>query len=155
MTTMFEEFVVRKPPLAQLPLELQPTKRTDNKPLLHFGFIFTETQFTDCSEKNNLVEDKWTGRRRKTVALFSVVEFLCKKSRALLQYQMPLCMDTHHMISLYSNFNIKRRQLREEDEKEVIEIIKKELCIEPSVEPMWWWDIKHGPGYVTISISET
>ncbi|KAJ6584779.1 hypothetical protein B0H19DRAFT_1227413, partial [Mycena capillaripes] len=42
------------------------------------------------------------------------------------------------VLCLYSNYNINRRRLVKEDERDVIEIIQRELGISES--PKWYWD---------------
>ena len=69
---------------------------------------------------------------------------LAKTCNAVLFYHMPFTVTGQTcMFALYSNYTMERYQLCEQDEKEVIEILQKELGI--IEDPMWYWDRCHNP----------
>ena len=69
---------------------------------------------------------------------------LAKMCNAMLFYRMPFTVTGQtSMLALYSNYTMEEYQLCEQDEREVIEILQKELGIVE--DPMWYWDRCHNP----------
>ncbi|KAI0313934.1 hypothetical protein OF83DRAFT_1139124 [Amylostereum chailletii] len=139
--------VDKRPPIAQLPVELRPKHPEDGTPLLHYGFVIEEEDIMACAIRNNIINDETKPSQRYLFAVWGVFSFVCRETRALVYHRSPLSIEHKHMVSLYSNHSIEEDEYDEEDEREIIEIVKRELNIPESTPLMWWWDaIENGPG---------
>lgn len=52
----------------------------------------------------------------------------------------PISFEYEYMIYLYNNFSKEDEEMKEDDEKEVLEILRRELGIQEDVPAMWWFD---------------
>ncbi|TFY77241.1 hypothetical protein EWM64_g6774 [Hericium alpestre] len=131
-------------PMSKLPRKLLtfPDNPYFCPPLIHFALPFSTDQMLDFNARHNIpLED---GPHSKyhillSIALKRCVNHLCKLCDT---YRLTLIIpcDVKHewAVALHSNYNWYKEELVEEDEKEVVEIIKKELKIERG--PKWYYD---------------
>ncbi|KAI0314624.1 hypothetical protein OF83DRAFT_423963 [Amylostereum chailletii] len=149
----FKKCAEKRPPMAQLPVDLRPRRPDDGTPLLHYGFVFKFEQLMACAERHNIVADGTPKELVPVRALWGVMGFLYREARAVVFPQIPLSTEYNHMVSLYSNYSVENDEFDEEDEREIVAIVKKELQIPEDVPIMWWWDISNGPGCVAYPLS--
>ncbi|TFY63557.1 hypothetical protein EVG20_g6265 [Dentipellis fragilis] len=109
-------------------------------PRLLFGFPLRFDQAYEFAKRRKLKllgENSDPDLRPSFAALKTIMD-LDRRSGADLRYEIPRIEGYDFMISLYTNLTLEDDQLEKEEEKEVIEIIQRELQI--SDPPKWYWD---------------
>ncbi|KAA1475275.1 hypothetical protein DENSPDRAFT_842020 [Dentipellis sp. KUC8613] len=61
-----------------------------------------------------------------------------RRTGADLNYEIPRIEGYDFMISMYTDLTLKHDKLEDDEEREVIEIIQRELRLSES--PKWYWD---------------
>ena len=109
---------------------------------LCFGFGFTTQRMLDYALRAQLVK---TVPSHEDPAALTVIKRAKRHLERLIEAPLDLRAIIHReyelCFSLYSNYTKWCRELEETDEKEVVEIIKKELHIPEDVAPMWYHQI--------------
>ncbi|KAJ6512040.1 hypothetical protein C8R47DRAFT_1314108 [Mycena vitilis] len=110
--------------------------------LYQFGILVSDKLLIDYAVKEKLANAEEVLKRP--------LHGLCAISRAIERLQAVAQARLTHtrasgtfgrgnsVLALYSNYNMSRRRLVEDDEQDVIETIQQELGIKDS--PRWYWD---------------
>ncbi|TFY63554.1 hypothetical protein EVG20_g6262 [Dentipellis fragilis] len=129
-------------PMLKLPphLQVSPSRPAHTLPKLLFGFALTFSQAFAYAKRRKLklLNEKSDPVLRPSFAALKTITDLDRRTGADLSYQIPRVEGFDFMIALYANLTLEDDQLEEEEEKEVIEIIQRELRI--SDPPKWYWD---------------
>ncbi|KAJ7645581.1 hypothetical protein DFH06DRAFT_590016 [Mycena polygramma] len=128
----------------QFPPTLLRTKANLEPTAYQFGFVVPNETLKAYALKRNLVLDDH---------FKSPLHSLCAISRSIRHLETSTVAHcarlsharpnddfgrAHCVVSLYSNYNMKNRELVEEDKQDVVEIIQRELGISDA--PKWYWD---------------
>ncbi|THH06746.1 hypothetical protein EW146_g9515 [Bondarzewia mesenterica] len=130
----------KKAPMSQLPDDFN-VKLNPKAPKLYFGLPFNyEEHIVPYAKAHNLVYylDRYPNEINPVDTIPAVLDYLEYCCDAKLYFKLPFGPSLQGMIALYSNYTMEEDHLLPDDEKEVIEIIKKELGIE--IEAKWYWD---------------
>ncbi|KAA1475278.1 hypothetical protein DENSPDRAFT_418524 [Dentipellis sp. KUC8613] len=134
-------FKGREPMLTLPPhLQVSPSRPAHMLPKLLFGFALSFSQAFSYAKRRKikLLGEKADPILRPSYAALKTITDLDRRTGADLNYEIPRVEGYDFMIALYSNLTLEDDQLEEEEEKEVIEILQRELRI--SDPPMWYWD---------------
>ncbi|KAA1475281.1 hypothetical protein DENSPDRAFT_418541 [Dentipellis sp. KUC8613] len=130
-------------PMITLPSHFRVSARrpANTLPTLHFGFPLQFDQAFEYAKRRKL---KLLGENadpdlRPSFAAIKTIMDLDRRTGADLRYEIPRIEGYDFMISLYTNLTLEADQLEKEEEKEVADIIQRELQI--SDPPMWYWDV--------------
>ena len=109
---------------------------------LCFGFGFTTQSMLDYALRAQLIE---TVPSHKDPAALTVIKHAKRHLERLIGAPLDLRVIIHReyefCFSLYSNYTKWCRELEETDEKEVVEIMRKELHIPEDIPPMWYHQV--------------
>ncbi|GBE86207.1 hypothetical protein SCP_0900860 [Sparassis crispa] len=114
-------------------------------PRLQYGIAIDFNKLESYAKEKNLLE---AAARKRGVSVSSLSDYaiisevfkaLKVACNAIVYWCVPWVPEYNGMVALYSNYTIFWEQLEEQDEKEVIDILQKELGV--TEEPMWYWDI--------------
>ncbi|KAJ6512043.1 hypothetical protein C8R47DRAFT_1207396 [Mycena vitilis] len=111
-------------------------------PLYQFGILLRDMTLIDYAAKHELVSAEKL--LKSPIYQLSAIAMALQRLRALAKAPLSYRRasdefgDEYSVLSLYSNYNLDNRQLVDEDEQDVIRIIKEELDIDGS--PRWYWD---------------
>ncbi|KAI0058529.1 hypothetical protein BV25DRAFT_1829970 [Artomyces pyxidatus] len=138
---------IRKAALARNPIpeltdKLDP-KKTKGPPELHFGLALTERQLLKYAKSHHLVNSSYPD---------DPLDIYSCQLPALLRLREITEVDTMYiadpflgpdggyiMVALYSNYTMRRYKYIDEHEKEILDIVRKELKIEGQ-RAIWYWD---------------
>ncbi|KAA1475274.1 hypothetical protein DENSPDRAFT_418424 [Dentipellis sp. KUC8613] len=138
-----DAFFKGRDPMEALPSEYRVSSRRPayTLPRLVFGFAIQCHHIFGYAERRRikvLDEAKSEPIYRRSHAALSVLADLDRRCGADLSYEFPRWDDCDLMICLYTNLTLAQDQLEPQEEKEVIEILQRELQI--SEPPKWYWD---------------
>lgn len=103
---------------------------------VHYGIGVTMDQIDDYAHKHNIHNPK---RDYTIFNLPVVVERLAELTDCPnLYWKIIFSLDHDIVLAMYDNYTQRRLEMVPEDEKEVLEIIRKELAIEPEQDAMWY-----------------
>lgn len=106
---------------------------------IHFGLGVTLDQIDDYVHKNNLHDPK---RDHIIFNLDAVAEHLAELTDCPnLYWKVAFSLDHDIVLAMYDNYTQRRLEMVPEDEKEVIEIIRREIGIESEQEAMWYLSV--------------
>lgn len=126
----------------------------EDPPKLHFGITASWPNIVNCAERNSLTDlhgsplqyYEFRTRQNASQLLYAVVDYL------ELRCEFPIFHETVFgegddcigMFALYDNYNVDYKQIlfSEEEEENVLEIIKQELGVQ-NQEPKWWWNAEY------------
>ena len=140
---MYEKYKPRAQTFATLPPQFNPSAENPNPPVLHFGLPVTDPILQAYAE--------WAGELRclklnptfvDPSFVFDAVKVLsevCNCEFTLVDPYLKISK-CHSVVSLYSNYNYKGRQLIEEDEQDVLGMMKAELELADEVQAAWYFD---------------
>ncbi|TFY74848.1 hypothetical protein EWM64_g9164 [Hericium alpestre] len=131
-------------PMSKLPKKLLtfPDNPYLRPPLIYFALPFSTDQMLDFNARHNIPlvdgpHSKYT--ICLSIALKRGMNHLCKLCDTYALTLIIPCDVKHEWgVALHSNYNWYEEELEEEDEKEVVEIIKRELKIKKG--PKWYYD---------------
>ncbi|EKM53978.1 uncharacterized protein PHACADRAFT_257514, partial [Phanerochaete carnosa HHB-10118-sp] len=133
-------------PMEQLPLTLRFDRENFKKPWYSspsyrvcFSFGITRQQLVDYAHRVKLLKldsPDW----KKSAAAYNVALYLSVIAEAELDSRLIWHTRNRYCVSLYNNYTQYSKQLVEEDEKDVLDIIREELNI-PDVAPMWYFQV--------------
>ena len=119
-------------PMEQLRDEFRVTKSNPSPPTVHYGIPLEASDLREYAERRNRDPERFARE----------VPILSEK----VNYPLGLCVpfgpttDSQFILELYSNYTMGKKQLIEEDEEDVISMVKEELKLDPSVRPKWYFD---------------
>lgn len=142
--------------MTQLPRTLTVDHEALNDPWyngpvkLSFGFgVKSETLIQYALRKKLVDPRKLTEGDPKVIgyercfAIDAVVAHLVRVTGVPKLYiRFPASPDYEYMISLYDNYSQRVDEMDEDDEREVLEILRKELDIADDVPAMWWFEME-------------
>jgi hypothetical protein len=132
--------------MAQLPAKfncmLNPSK---DVPILHFGIPVTVQKLMDYAKKHGMVDKaakKYNIPPEKVsyqLVALNLYKRLVHKTDCHVMLTPIFSLDYELSVCLYTNYTMRRMQLVDQDEKEVLEILKEELgTAAPAV---WFWGL--------------
>ncbi|TFY63556.1 hypothetical protein EVG20_g6264 [Dentipellis fragilis] len=130
-------------PLPTLPshLRVSPLWPANTLPSLLFGFPLRMHHVFDYAKRRQVkLLDKTRAEPvyRSIHAIMKVIADLDRRCGADLHYGIPRIDGYDFMISLYTNLTLSKDQLEAVEERDVIDILMRELQL--SEPPMWYWD---------------
>lgn len=106
---------------------------------VHFGLPVTIRQINTYARQHNLHNRKFD---HVHFNLPGVVEHLAEITDCPnLYYKIILSLDHDIVLAMYDNYTQRRLEFEPQDEKEVLEMIRRELGIEPEQEAMWCFSV--------------
>lgn len=117
---------------------------------LSFGFGAKSDTLIEYALEKKLVDPrkltegdpKFIGYERY-FAINRVIKHLERVTGAPRLYvRFPTSPDYEYMISLYDNYSKRVDEMDEDDEREVLDILRKELNISDDVPAMWWFEME-------------
>ena len=133
---------------ATLPLEYKPSRRKNpNPPILNFGVpirLQSLLEYAEWAGELTLDDLDESSEYHSIIVPFSAVDVLsevCAYELRLVTPNIPTSK-CHAIISLYSNYDYKGKQLVEKDEQNVLDMIRAELGLEADVQAAWYFDIE-------------
>lgn len=118
-------------------------------PTVCFGFGLAPETFVDYAKRTGLLtyidETRIPPCLRKpdnidwVASCDKVWKHLRRVCDADLHYEVPIHHTCIMMVSLYTNYTMKKERYRDEDEKEILDILREEL--RPTAGPKWYWSI--------------
>lgn len=146
-------------PQVQLDPELLPLVSDDNvkdPPVLHYGFVFPQDELEKIIARYNIpIEDRLPALNdhgiRECRALYAVTNYIREKLSFDLCIATPFTAkqdlyvvaldDTRRLRSITSKSWAKKA-------RPVLRTLRRELRLEPSTQPMWYWGGNRGERYV-------
>ncbi|KAI0261258.1 hypothetical protein BC834DRAFT_972853 [Gloeopeniophorella convolvens] len=138
--------LVAKPPMDQLDPKYRGNfeDRTCSLPTLYFGFVVTYDQVLDFAKARNLLPDPLGTNRIVSTALSIISSYLQYKCGVdEIHYNSVVSYERKYVLAIYTNYTIGYDQLVDEDEREVLDIIRNELGL-GSQQAKWWWSRSQG-----------
>ncbi|KAI0058554.1 hypothetical protein BV25DRAFT_1919250 [Artomyces pyxidatus] len=127
-------------PVAQLPTKYNP-RLTAGPPQVHFGLVLTQQHLLDYANAHALAHT--SGKPLTTISCRLPVTLHLRSltNDDNLYTATPYVQDGPGfiMVALYSNYSMHRHKLVEEDENEVLDILRRALKLE-SQPALWHWD---------------
>jgi hypothetical protein len=139
-------------PFEKLPRKFDPTyTRSKNIPTLHYGITVPDTNIREYGTEHGMLDriiKELKGEYQFThesivnsiLTVYAVrhLEDICN---ARLFHILAFDFDTIGAITLVKLFDNKSmwRELEDEEEAEVVEILRRELKLPPIAHPMWYW----------------
>lgn len=133
--------------MAQLPSTLRFDRENFKQPWYNgpsyrvcFGFGITRRQLVDYARRVKILKPTspdW----KKSLAAFDTALYLSVIAEAELDMRLIWHSKNRYCVSLYSNYTQYSKQLVDEDEKDVLDIIREELNIPGDVPPMWYFQM--------------
>lgn len=116
----------------QLPDEMRVTD-LKRPPLVHFGIPLKDVSIIGEHAKRN---------GRHPLRIMREVYYLSRKVEYKLEFCRPFrkTADCRAVLELYSNYTMDEKKLVEEDEEDVISMVKDALQLDLSVRPRWYFD---------------
>lgn len=103
---------------------------------VHFGIGVTVDQINDYAHKHNIHKPKCD---YTVMNLPIVTQRLAEITDCLnLYYKIAFSLDHDIVLAMYDNYTQRRLEFEPEDEKEVLDIIRREMGAEPEQEAMWY-----------------
>ncbi|KAI0275151.1 hypothetical protein BC834DRAFT_851371 [Gloeopeniophorella convolvens] len=147
----FEEWLRKciawKPPMDQLNPKHEGNRRDKDcrLPTLYFGFVASVDEIIDCAKANGLLPDdvpeKWA-LSWSLIELSRHLEYICGTC-VQIHYTDALTESYKYVIAMYTNYTVGSQKLVEEDEREVLDIIRDTLKLGSQL-PKWWWNREEG-----------
>ena len=118
--------------MEQLRDEFRVTKSNPTPPTVRYGIPLDANDLSDYAERNS----------REPARFMREVPILSEKVEYPLGLYVPFgpTADCRFVLELYSNYTMGKKQLIEQDEEDVISMVKEELKLDPSVRPKWYFD---------------
>ncbi|KAA1467442.1 hypothetical protein DENSPDRAFT_926611 [Dentipellis sp. KUC8613] len=149
----FRNFCEARKPMEQLPLSLTVNHELLKDPCytgpikVSFGLGVSSDALVEYAIKHKGIERRAVEEGRKksigtirALGVYKAVRFLKYISGApYLSFCMPISMDVDYVVELYNNYTKEELEMDEQDEREVLEILKKELGISQEETPKWWF----------------
>ncbi|KAI0058552.1 hypothetical protein BV25DRAFT_1919248 [Artomyces pyxidatus] len=130
-------------PTPQLTPQLNP-HMTRGAPHLHFGFALSSEEFFAYARARGLVNPQEPGAPLSIeTCSIPVVKHLRAVADANRLYLTIPSLPTpgHVVVALYSNYTMMGVRYQDEDEHDVVRIIKKEFQLDRP--PMWYWSAEY------------
>ncbi|KAI0263339.1 hypothetical protein BC834DRAFT_971338 [Gloeopeniophorella convolvens] len=147
----FEEWlrkcIFMKPPMDQLNPKHEGNyfDKSCTLPTLYFGFVASPDEIINCAKANGLLEDEvdegWMVSWSLCV-LKEHLEDICGIG-VQIHYTDALTESYKYVIAMYTNYTVGGEKLVEEDEREVLDIIRDTLKLGSQL-PKWWWNREEG-----------
>ena len=141
---MYENYKERAQFFATLPLEYKPSRRKNpNPPVLNFGIpICLDSLMEYAVWAGELTPADLASDSLCPIVPYSAVEVLSEVCACKLRLVAPKIPTSkcEAIISLYSNYDYKGKQLVEKDEQNVLDMIRAELELEDDVQAAWYFD---------------
>ncbi|KAG6371026.1 hypothetical protein JVT61DRAFT_10749 [Boletus reticuloceps] len=134
-------------PMSQLPERYHVTKENPEPPKLYFAFPHLNKALYKYAEEYDLTRYiRCDPKVPSPATLFSVAGHLSKHVDYGLNVAFPFLntADCTSIIVLYDNYTMNNKQLIEEDEEDVIEMVQEALGYDKLVRPKWYFDV-HDP----------
>jgi hypothetical protein len=133
-------------PMDELPPEYKVTESKPKPPLLTYGIPVDIDKVTAYGCKN---ESERPDAGKPVRRMFEMI-VLSKHVQYPLRLGFPAMLATEYtaVVVLYTNYNMDKRQLVEEDEEDVISMVKEALELDEDVRPRW--DFECGDPFVPI-----
>ncbi|KAI0058553.1 hypothetical protein BV25DRAFT_1919249 [Artomyces pyxidatus] len=129
-------------PISQLTDKLDP-KKTLYPPELHFGLALTQDELLAYANKHGLVEEDYPDDPLDVFSCRYPVMMCLREltDDSTVYIAPPFVPGTVRpiMVALYSNYTRSKQKLVDEDEREVLDIIRDELNLEGQP-ALWYWD---------------
>lgn len=117
---------------------------------LSFGFGVTSDTLIQYALEKKLVDPRKLTEGdpefisyERYFAINAVIKHLERVTGAPKLYiRFPMSPEYEYMISLYDNYSKRVDEMDEDDEREVLDIIRKELNIPDDVPAMWWFEME-------------
>ncbi|KAI0040884.1 hypothetical protein FA95DRAFT_1683550 [Auriscalpium vulgare] len=133
-------------PLRNLPrqFEVQRIPHANRPPVLLYGYSLHLEELLDLANQRNLPNAISPGEPLTTASCtVSILRYLNGVTGAALHLGIPISeRPGTRVVMLYSNYSMEREQYEEQDEREIIEILKGELGFKS--DPVWYWDLANG-----------
>ncbi|EIN08987.1 hypothetical protein PUNSTDRAFT_134161 [Punctularia strigosozonata HHB-11173 SS5] len=110
----------------------------DDCPLFHYGLGVPHDRLVSYAIRKEFIP---AGATRMMTCSDRMLRNLTMICRARIRLAVVVHPIYDFVLSLYSNFSLCEDELSEDDEDEVIDILKRELNLDPDAEPLWYWDI--------------
>ena len=142
---VYPRYKPRAQTFTSLPAKYDPSPENPKPPVLNYGIpVTSDDLFKYATWAGKVTYFKLSPDQVSPRFLWSSVEVLSDSVIYPLilaepYFTTPKC---HFIVSLYSNYNYKEKQLVDEDEENVIDAIKGELELDSEVKPMWYFDVK-------------
>ncbi|KAJ6512045.1 hypothetical protein C8R47DRAFT_1207398 [Mycena vitilis] len=139
----------------QFPPTLLCTQPNLEQKVYQFGFVVPNETLKAYALRRSLVpESHFKSPFHSLCAISRSIRHLETVAHARLSHARPNdgFGRAHCVVSLYSNYNMKNRQMVEEDEQDVVEIIQRELGISDA--PKWYWDRRNDSPDATLVVYE-
>ncbi|KAI0058558.1 hypothetical protein BV25DRAFT_1229329 [Artomyces pyxidatus] len=129
----------RRRPRSQLTPDINPAL-TPSPPEYHFGLLIKEDKLLDYVISKDLLDDDDFPLHAFTSQVHAT-EYLQKLTENPTLYTAAPFSEKHDdlVVALYSNYTIRRNQYIDDHERQILDIIRKELSLEGQT-PMWYWD---------------
>lgn len=162
---IIEDYCSVRHPQEQLDKRLYPYNwqaeiKSRKAPILHFGLVIEDKDVEYCIEKNNITIFRGTPLAERaphgTHRLLAVMDFLREKHNIRTRNELVLGEGVfgREILALYNNYDEPLYQLVEEDEQEMLAIIREELGLKDQ-KAKWWWDLWWGTTYVYLTASQS
>lgn len=107
---------------------------------VHFGIGITIAQANDYAHKHNLVHSP--KRDHIIFNVRAVVKYLAEITDCPnLYHRIVYSLDHDIVLAMYDNYTQRKLEFVPEDEKEVFDVIRRELGVEPEQEAMWYYSM--------------
>ncbi|KAI0040885.1 hypothetical protein FA95DRAFT_1565995 [Auriscalpium vulgare] len=109
-------------------------------PVLLYGYALHYTDLINFANQRNLPNIHAPGKPFTQITCCSpILNYLNRVTRAVLHLGIPISeRPGTRVVMLYSNYSMEREEYEEQDEREIIEILKGELGFRK--DPVWYWD---------------
>ncbi|KAI0273299.1 hypothetical protein BC834DRAFT_853191 [Gloeopeniophorella convolvens] len=139
--------IAMKPPMDQLNPKYEGNRfdKDCRLPTLYFGFVASVDEIIDSAKANGLLPDDVDKRWRLSWSLQALsehLEYICGIG-VQIHYADALTESYKYVIAMYTNYTVGGEKLVEEDEREVLDIIRDTLKL-GSQAPKWWWGRRQG-----------
>ncbi|TFY75155.1 hypothetical protein EWM64_g8855 [Hericium alpestre] len=132
-------------PMRDLPIHLRTDPRLPHlkPPRLQYGLAFTNQHIMDCVARYKIpLMDVPPEQHHIRIcdAILKVTQLLTVACQMLIHITVPVDVENGWMIGLYDNYNWWTERLVEEEEEEVVDMIREVLKIDSSSPLQWYYD---------------
>lgn len=130
-------------PMTQLPDRYRVTAANPDPPLIHFAIPVHIFDLYKYADKHGLI-DYYPNFPRVPSPVSAIVatDHLSQVVQYELEFGWPFepTAECGIILSLYDNFTIQEKMLIDEDQEDVVQMVREELGLDKSVRPKWYFD---------------
>ncbi|KAI0057672.1 hypothetical protein BV25DRAFT_1841529 [Artomyces pyxidatus] len=141
----FKTVIEQRKPVAELPRKYVVTRDNPHPPFLAFGFLRTIDQLFAYAQKHGLKDDEDPDEPlTPEFCVFPCLERLREVASEPYLSIVPVFSPTDeevYVVTLYTNNTMCALQCTDEDEQDILQLLREELEIADP--PMWYWDVRN------------